>query len=35
MSMYGKTHYNIIKVITFQLIKMNEKKKKKKVIGVE
>ena len=30
MSMYGKTHYNIIKVITFQLIKMNEKKKEKK-----
>ena len=28
MSMYGKTHYNI--VISLQLIKINEKKKRKK-----
>ena len=28
MSMYGKNHYNI--VISLQLIKINEKKKKKK-----
>ena len=29
MSMYDKNHYNIIKVINFQLIKMNETKRKK------
>ena len=28
MSMYDKTHYNI--VISFQLIKINEKKKERK-----
>ena len=26
MSMYGKNHYNITKVISLQLIKINEKK---------
>ena len=31
MSMYGKNHYNI-KVISLQLIKINEKKNKNKKI---
>ena len=30
MSMYGKNHYNICKVISLQLIKINGKKKLKK-----
>ena len=30
MSMYDKNHYNTVKVISLQLIKINEKKKKNK-----
>ena len=29
MSMYDKTHYNIVKLISLQLIKINGKKKQK------